>query len=347
MKILKYLLFLLLLIVIGSAIYFGTKDGAYDLQDSIVIPTAPEVVFEKVNDFKSWESWTSAKKEDPNMVFNFAEKTSGEGATFSWKGTKSGSVKTTKVIPNNEIHQEFTFESPLGKRNAEMQWNFEKMGDSTKVTWHIKGEHTLVDKIFQSLRGTDFDATIHKRKKEELDNISDEIVSDLKRYTINVDGITEYGGGYYMYTTSVAKTNEMVTKSMAMMEHVKKFVSRHNLNRSGHPFTIYNEKDAANNTVIFSTCVPVKEKVITPEGSSIVCGFMEPVYTVKTTLKGDYINLPEALQKGMEYIAAEGMQLDLNRKIFEVYGTDITEEPNPSKWVTEIYIPIVSSEESL
>ena len=55
MKILKYLFFLLLIIIIGSAIYFGTKDGSYDIQDTMVINAPPEVVFNKVNDYKNWE----------------------------------------------------------------------------------------------------------------------------------------------------------------------------------------------------------------------------------------------------------------------------------------------------
>lgn len=345
MKILKYLLFLILLIIIGSAIYFGTKDGTYDIQDSILIPSAPEVVFEKVNDFKSWESWTPYKQDDSNMVFNYAEKTSGEGASFSWEGKKSGSITTHKVIPNKEIHQEFSFKSPIGKRKAEMFWNFEAMGDSTKVIWEIKGEHTLMDKVYNSIKGSDFVASIHSMNRKGLKNISDEVVADMKRYTINVDGVTQYGGGYYMYTTSVAKEQEVDEKSASMMDLVESFISRNKLNKSGNRFILYNEADKANNTVIFSTCIPVKEKVITPEGSPVVCGFMDPVSAVKISLKGNYKHLPEAFQKGMDYIRKEGLQIDASRNLFEVYATNTNEERNPANWVTEVYIPIQSSEE--
>ena len=65
MKILKYLLFLILLIIIGSAIYFGTKDGTYDIQDSMVIQAPPEVVFNKVNDLKVGKSGGLGKKKIP------------------------------------------------------------------------------------------------------------------------------------------------------------------------------------------------------------------------------------------------------------------------------------------
>ena len=83
MKILKYLLFLFLLIFIGSAIYFGTKESSYKIEDSLIILAPVEVVFDKVNDLTSWQQWEVWKEEDANIVFNYAEKTSGEGASFS------------------------------------------------------------------------------------------------------------------------------------------------------------------------------------------------------------------------------------------------------------------------
>lgn len=345
MKILKYLLFLILLIIIGSAIYFGTKDGNYDVQDSIIIAAPVEVVFDKVNDYKNWESWESWKQDDPNMTFNYAEKSSGEGASLSYEGKNNGSITTTKVIPNKEIHQEFTFQSSAGKRTADMYWIFENIGDSTKVIWGTKGQHTLMDKAFNSIKGSDFVATVHNRNKSGLVNIADEVVADMKKYTINVDGVTQYGGGYYMYTTSVAKQQEVFEKSLPMMDLVKDFVSRNNLNTAGSPFILYNDIDNANNTVIFSTCLPLSERVITPENSPVVSGFMEPVSTVKISLKGNYKHLHEALRKGMDYIHKNGLQVNLERKMFEVYVTDTSKELNPANWLTEIYIPIQSSEE--
>src|SRR5690606_37555571 len=104
----------------------------------------------------------------------------------------------------------------------------------------------------------------------------------------------------------------------------------------------YNEFDDANGTVIFSTGVPVKEQVITPQGSPVVCGFMEPVSAVKISLKGNYDHLPEAYTKGRQYIEKNDLSIDLNGKMFEVYISNPDEVPNPADWLTEIYIPIVS-----
>lgn len=343
MKILKYLLFLILIIIIGSAIYFGTKDGTYDIQDSMIINAPPEVVFSKVNDYKSWESWGPLKKENPNLNYTFAEKTSGEGSSFSWSGDSNGSMTTTKVIPNKEIEQNVVVKTPMGERNSIRYWNFDELDNSTKVTWGIKGEHSLVDKVYQSLKGSDFNSRMHSMNLTGLEGLAVEVVEDMKHYTINVDGVTQYGGGYYMYTTSVAKQNELDEKTKPMMNEVMGFVTRNKLNIAGNPFTLYNQIDDANNTVIFSTGVPVREQVITPENSPVVCGYMDPVSTVKTTLKGNYSHLAEAYTKAKQYMEKNSLQIDPDGKMFEVYITDSEKVPNPANWVTEVYIPIIST----
>ena len=340
MKILKYLFFLILLIVIGSAIYFGTKDGTYDIQDSIVIKAPAEMVFNQVNDYKNWEKWGPWKRNDPTITFNYAEKTVGEGGSYSWDGEMNGSMTTTKVIPNKEIQQDLTLDTPGGERQQKVFWTFEEVEEGTKVTWRMKGEHTMMDKAYFSISGMDFNGAIHKMNKEGLEGLAFEVVEEMKQYTINVDGVSQYGGGYYMYTTSVAKQDELDARTEAMMNQVMDFVTKNNLNMAGKPFTLYNEIDTANNTVIFSTAVPVKEKVITPEGSPVVCGFMEPVSAVKITLKGNYKHLPEAYSKGHQYIEKNGLLKDPEGKMFEVFNTDPQETPNPANWITEIYIPI-------
>lgn len=338
---------MVLLIIIGSAIYFGTKDGNYNIEDSAIIAAPAEVVFEKVNNLKTWNEWLEFKHVNSERKFSTAEKSTGEGATLSWEGKKQGSVTTTKVLPYTEIVQKITFEAPMGNRNAEVFWNFESLGDSTKVSVRTVGKHSLTDKVYFSVKKSDFPEKVHDLQRESLKRLSNTVITDMQKFAVNVDGVTQYGGGYYMYTTSVAKAEEVLDKSKSMIEMVQGFITRNHLNASGSPFILYNEIDSGNNTVIFSTGLPIREKVITPEGSPVVCGFMEPVSAVKVTLKGNYLNIPEAYKKGIAYLESEQLQIDRSRKYFEIFATDPSVEPNPANWVTELYIPIQSTEEEM
>lgn len=345
MKILKYFLFLILLIFIGTAIYFGTKESSYEIKDALIIQAPAQVVFNKVNNLESWEKWEIWKKKEPNIVFDQAEQSSGEGASFSWDAKHSGSISTTKVIPNKEIKQIVTVHTARGEANAEILWQFDEIDGNTDLTFIIRGEHSLFDKIYYSISNTDFNTDLHQIKQAVLEDISKVVVEDMKRYSIHVDGLTHYGGGYFMYVTSAAGQDQVRERMGSMMEEVERFISRNNLSVSGNPFLLFDEVNPSNNSVIFSACFPVREKVITPQSSQVLCDFMEPVSAVKTSLKGNYSHLNEAYDEARKYMEENGYQQDPQQKVFEVYVTNRDTVVNPAEWLTEIYIPIIGSDE--
>jgi hypothetical protein len=347
MKTLKYLLFLILTVLIAGSIYFATKDGSFNVAENKVISAPAQLVYDNVKDFKNWKNWVPWIQIDPNVTISYAEKTEGKGASYSWSSDNievgGGYIETIKVIPNKEIEQKFIFNTPLGDSQNDIYWHFEETETpgQTKVTWGMKGEKSFMEKVFISFKKEDMETGISSMFQDGLTNLEGVVLEEMKKFTINVDGITHYEGGYYMYNTTASKQNEIGAKMTPMMGQVSGYMEENKLPISGMPFTIYNKIDKLNGTVIFSACVPVKEKVITPIGSPVFCGFMEPVIALKTTLKGNYDHLPEAYAKAMEYIAINKLEIDPTSKMFEVYSTDPGLVPNPANWVTEIYMPIV------
>ena len=58
MKILKYLVLLLLLVVIGGAIFVATRPNDFDISRSVVINAPADVIFDNIKDFKMFiETW--------------------------------------------------------------------------------------------------------------------------------------------------------------------------------------------------------------------------------------------------------------------------------------------------
>ena len=78
MKIIKYLLFLILIFLIGASVYFGTKDGSFDISVEKEMSAPPAMVFEKVNDLRQWPVWGPWTKNDPEMKIAFSNITKGE-----------------------------------------------------------------------------------------------------------------------------------------------------------------------------------------------------------------------------------------------------------------------------
>ncbi len=345
MKILKYLFFLLLIVFIGGAIYFATKDGNYQIEQSKVIDAPVSVVFNKVNDYKTWENWGPWKKEDPTMVFNYPENTKGEGASYSWNGKDvDGSMRTTSVIPDNSIKQDITFQTPAGERQADVYWNFEEVENGTKVTWGMEGEHPLTDKAYFAVTGTDFDADMREMYTSGLESLSQAVEKDLKVYSVTVDGITQHGGGFYMYATASTSLEALDARMAELLPKVNRFMEENNITIAGKPMTIYNEWDEQNGNAIISCAIPTTTRIITPAESAVLCSFMPSQTVVKTTLKGDYKNLKEAWDKAQAYVEENEYEQPLNSAPFELYVTDPEETPNPADWITEIYIPIKAIE---
>lgn len=341
MKILKYLLFLLLIVLIGGAVYFGTQDGNYDLSETKTIEAPAAVVFNTVNDLRTWEEWGPWKKEDSTMIFSYAEKTVGEGASYSWTGEMDGALKTSSVTAHSEILQDLTLMTPGGERNPKVYWTFEEENGQTKVTWGMKGEHTFMDKVYYALSGMDFEGDMKKMHTEGLEGIAINVTDSMKKYSVSQPEITSYGGGYYMYVSTSAKQNELSQRMGDMYGQIGAFMAQNNIQMSGMPFTIYHQVDDLNNTFIFSSAIPVNERVITPQGSSVQCGFMPATAAVKTVLSGNYEHLHLAYETAEQFIAEKNLQVDTSRDMFEIYSNDPGEYPNPADWLTEVYLPII------
>ena len=351
MKIFKYLFFLILIVIIGGAIYVATIDGNYQAEETMLMDVPAAMVFNEVNDFKSWEDWGPWKKEDPNMVFNYPEKTSGEGASYSWVGDESmdGSMKTVKVIPNKSIDQEIVIETPFGKSQSDVYWKFEPVKGKTKVTWGIKGQQSFFDKIHMLTQDSTMSQHVKPMFEKGLTQLKERLTKKMQQYAINVDGITEYGGTFYMYVTTASKNNPKVLerKMEQLFPQVARFMTDNDIEMSGKPLAVYNQINEDSGTVIISCGIPTTSKVVTPPESDVLNGYIEKTKALKVTLTGNYTNLPEAWDEAKSYLAGTDFVKNEDIAPFEIYVTDPGKEPNPANWETEIFLPIKRKEVSV
>jgi effector-binding domain-containing protein len=156
-----------------------------------------------------------------------------------------------------------------------------------------------------------------------------------------IDGITEYGGGFYLYKTTSASASNISNMMARQYTEIMNFMQDHNVTMAGMPFTIYNEMND-NGNVIMSNAIPVRDKVIVADDSNVLCGYIEKTRAVKATLKGNYTNLGEAWKAAMKYVIDNKLEQS-EQHPFEIYLNDPGDNPNPANYLTEIYIPIKES----
>ncbi|MCB4798920.1 SRPBCC family protein [Neotamlana laminarinivorans] len=339
MKALKYLLFLFLIAIIGVAIYIAVQPNTFSFSRSRVIKAPAALLFNKVNNFKTWPDFSPWIELEPEATLTYGDTTTGVNASYAWNGAilGEGNMKTLHVEANKSITQKINFIKPF-ESQSDINWTFENTNEGTKVTWAMSGKQDFMTKMYTTFAGSieentskDFDRGLFK-----LDSIA---TAEMKKYSIKVDGITQHGGGYYLYNTTSCKIDEIETKMQSMLPKVSAFAFKNNIKMAGAPFVYYHKWDEKNGTAMFSCCIPTSERVITTD-SAILTGQLEPFNAVKTTLKGDYKNLKEAWKTAMTYIPENNLEFVENGPMLEVYQTDPTNTPNPADWITQIYIAV-------
>ncbi|GGD09121.1 SRPBCC family protein [Hyunsoonleella pacifica] len=338
MKALKYIFFLLLIAIIGLAIYIAVQPNSFEVTRTKTINAPSSVLYNNVIDYKNWEAWSSWAEADPNMKITLPEKTSGIGASYKWEDKDGiGTMKTTKAVPNTSIHQEMQF---ADFPPSDITWAFTPNPDgTTEATWTISGKDLGFGfKMFSTLMGG-MEKQIgphYERSLEKLDSI---LVAGMKKYRISVNNITEHGGGFYIYNTVSCKIPDKSKHIQQMMPKLGDYAMKNNIKMAGAPFTYYHKWDEANNTVMFSCCIPTTSKIISTN-PDILTGQLKSFKALKTTLTGNYDNLKEAWETAMKYIDKNGLITDENGPMLEAYTNDPMDYPNPADWITEIYIAL-------
>ncbi len=341
MKIFKYLLFLLLILFIAGSIYVATKDGEFSVTSSRTINAPAPMLYREIADLSNWTTWEGWSSKE-GIDLTLSEKTSGEGASISWEADnmRDGEITTTSAIPYSKLDQEVFMETATGTASGRIEWTLEPENGQTKVTWNLSGSQSFKEKLAFTLQDKDMTEILQPIFEENLQDLEENVIRKMEEYSINVDGVTEHGGGYYMYMTTAAKLGEVNARASEMIDQVTIYMQENNISISGKPFVIYNQRDERSGTTIFSAAVPTPSQVITPSGSAVLNGYLQPQKAVKTTLKGNRKNAAEAWEATYRYIEENELQVDPQGKPFEIYLTNPAEVDNPALWITEVYIPV-------
>lgn len=338
MKAVKFIIFLLLILIIGSCTYIAVQPNNYEVVRNRTINAPAAVIYNNVIDFKNWEAWSPWVEKEATTVITLPENTIGVDGSMSWEDKDGvGNMKTIAATPSNSINQEMQF---ADFEPSKVSWTFEPTDDGkTNVTWKMNGDKVPFGfKLYAFFNGG-FDKMIGPDFERGLEKLDDIVVKSTKKHKITVNEVTEYGGGFYLYKTTNAKDSNISQKMAEQYGSLMNYVAQNNIAMAGMPLTIYNEMNSENGTVIMSNGIPVNQKIEVTDDSDISCGYMEKMTVLKTTLTGNYTYLADAWDVALKHLADNNL-VQSEDKPFEIYTNDPGQFPNPSDWVTEIYIPI-------
>lgn len=168
----KTIAIIIAVLVAGILLFAATKPDIFRVQRSTTIKAPPEKIFAHINDFRNWGAWSPYEKKDPAMKRTFGGATSGKGATYAWDGNKEigqGSMEITESTAPSKVALKLDFVKPFEAHNV-VDFTLEPKGESTIVTWDMRGPAPYVAKIMHvffdmdSMVGKDFEAGLANLK---------------------------------------------------------------------------------------------------------------------------------------------------------------------------------------
>jgi uncharacterized protein YndB with AHSA1/START domain len=159
-------------VIAGILGYAATRPGQFRVARSARIDAPPERVYEKVNDFHHWPSWSPWEELDPSMTKTHSGAPSGKGAVYEWKGNKKvgrGRMEITDSEPSRRIAMKLDFFEPFEAHNT-VELTLVAGGNGTDVTWAMSGTNPFLMKVIgvfmnmDKMVGKDFEKGLARLK---------------------------------------------------------------------------------------------------------------------------------------------------------------------------------------
>lgn len=337
MRILKYIFLLLLLSIVALSIFIATQKGNFSIERSKIINSPKSAVFNYVNDYRNWADFGFWTSEDPKMKIVYPQVTVGKGASYSWEGKDGpGEMRTLFVKENDSIAQKMNYNGT----SSSVFWSFKDTVGGTKVTWKTTGEMSFLFKVYTALNGG-VDKVIGTMYEKSLANLDKSLDYEINTFSVKVNGLVKKPQSFYLAQTFTSELSKINKNTKIVIPTIIAFCEENEIDVSGKPFVIYHTYDVVKGLAKISICVPIKKEIFISYGSDMVSGKLEASEGVKTTLTGDYSHIKDGYDKALAFLNKNQLTQDPLISHIEIYSIGKNEMKNPSKWVTEVYIPVL------
>jgi len=341
LKKIKYFFLLLILLAVVLGGYFLSLDSHFKVERERKINAPANLVFNQIADLKNWEKWAPWKEKDTTMQFEYTESTNKEGDYFRFTDIdgKRQQLTNLTLAKDSLIVQSLASNDEV----QEFRWQIIPQENGVLLRWTIEGEIPPIKRFYSK----QMEQMIAPAMTRGLELIDKSVHTDMDKHELMDIKTTDLSSTYYLYKSASCKIDSLGRKMDQLLPEVLLYAINNHIEMNGKPFTIYNKYDTDNNSVIFSSCIPTKEKVVVKD-ADILTGQTPGGHYLKLKFRGDYKFLREAWQQAYSFIASRDyMTVDKTRNPFEIYAEGHTKSLNPADWITYIYIPIIEIDKNL
>ncbi|MBS9767078.1 MAG: effector binding domain-containing protein [Flavobacteriaceae bacterium] len=331
MRFFKYLFILLALLFIVGSFYITTLKSDYTIAKNQLVKAPKSVIYDEISTCRNWNYWNLYTEKGSEVT---PQNEAGK-MMYSWENEdKKGEIYMISTNSDDKITQKISVDK---RPDLNFDWNLKKTEYGTQVTLTVKGKKTFLDKVYE-LAQFEMAETNEEKYQKGLRLLAQHLQEKMEEHSITTDGITDVSGTFYLYVTRSSKLEKMTDEMQKSLSEITKYMEEKGISSSGKPFSLCHQINEQEGTILFSCCVPIRERMMT--SNNVLVAFLKPQRTFKTTLKGSYQFLEEAWNDVHKSIAERGLKIKENGEPFGIYTVGMNETSNPTKWITEIYIPI-------
>lgn len=134
-----YILLGLLAVLVVGGLVLPTQ---YSVARDTTIDAPPAAVHAYVGHLDKWPEWMPWEKEDPSIITQRSEQTTGVGASQTWTSAKAGDgeVTFTECDEATGIAYDMAFLMKDRRAPSKASIRYAPAGESTKVTWEMAGD---------------------------------------------------------------------------------------------------------------------------------------------------------------------------------------------------------------
>lgn len=308
----------------------------YSVERSVEINAPREVVYAQVSNLKKMDTWSPWSRRDSNIIQTY-EGTDGEvGSIAKWEGNEEvgkGMQEITSLEENKRVETKLTFLEPWESESMAYVELEDGENGTVKVSWGFTGENAFPMNAMMLFM--DMDAAIGKDFEEGLNNLKQmaeaEAAEREKAYM-----------GYKIQETEVPMKSFVVVRKTVKWDGIKDFFAT-NLGKvyqatgtagyeiTGAPVGLYYTWDAENQQTDMAAGIPVEQgtqvngfETVDAGGKAVYVAYYGPYEKME--------NVHNALGAYLEH-----HDYEMSGPVMEEYMTDPGQEPDTSKWLTNVY----------
>jgi len=332
MKILKVIGIILAIVIVIAVILVMVLPTKYNLERSVIIDAPKNIVVDQVVKFENFVKWSPWSELDPNITYEITGTDGEVGSAYSWSGNDSvgtGSLSTISIT-DSRIEQKLDFTAPWEAHDL-TYYEFEETPEGIEVIWGMDGnlERPMnLMGLFMSMEDM-----IGPQYDRGLQSLKNQVTAFIKNHTKRGYFINEIDmkPKYYVLKRASVKFGDIQNFYATNFEAIMKKVQLLELPLAGAPSGLMYTWDMENNMADMAAGIPISEQADVNGFDVIEVGGK----SLQIQYYGSYAGSAEAHYAMDDYMKENGQEL--NEVVIEEYITDPINEPDTSKWLTNIY----------